>query len=148
MNELTKVSNFVIDLFKQDPLVNTISFDKTAEMDWDKNTIYPLVNVDIVSSNVTEYDVIINYTITIVTQRDIDNELHNDKIYNDNLIDNLNETHSIGTRFINHIRKQNNDEFIDLTSLSPFQMLKNAMMSKCDGIRFNLQLATTNDTIC
>lgn len=148
MNELSKVSNFVIELFLRDPLVNTISYDKTSEMDWDKNTIYPLINIDIVSSSITDADVIINYNITIVNQRDIDNEMHNDKIYNDNMIDNLNETHSIATRFINNVRNQNNDEFIDLVQLSDIQLLKDMMMSKVDGVRFQMKLATTNNTIC
>ena len=80
MTELSTVSIFLIDKFKSQPLVNTITFEKTGEIDTNKNNIYPLVNIDIVDSDPIGNILTFNYNITILQQRDIDNEINNDKI--------------------------------------------------------------------
>lgn len=143
MNELSIVSDFTIDKFKSNPLVNTIAFEKTVEMDYNKENLYPLVNIDMVNSAVTDQEIGVNYTITIVEARDIDNELNNDKIYGTNMIDNLNECHTIAVKFINEIRKQNNDYSIEMTNLSSITFLK-LYEGVLDGVRFTMTLNIDN----
>jgi hypothetical protein len=143
MNELSIVSDFTIDKFKSNPLVNTIAFEKTVEMDYNKENLYPLVNIDIINSVVTDQEIGVNYIITIVEARDIDNELNNDKIYGTNMIDNLNECHTIAVKFINEIRKQNNDYSIEMTNLSSITFLK-LYEGVLDGVRFTMTLNIEN----
>ena len=143
MNELSIVSDFTIDKFKSNPLVNTIAFEKTVEMDYNKENLYPLVNIDMTNSVVTDQEIGVNYIITIVEARDVDNELNNDKIYGTNMIDNLNECHTIAVKFINEIRKQNNDYSIEMTNLSSITFLK-LYEGVLDGVRFTMTLNIDN----
>lgn len=143
MNELSIVSDFTIDKFKSNPLVNTIAFEKTVEMDYNKENLYPLVNIDMTNSVVTDQEIGVNYIITIVEARDVDNELNNDKIYGSNMIDNLNECHTIAVKFINEIRKQNNDYSIEMTNLSSITFLK-LYEGVLDGVRFTMTLNIEN----
>lgn len=143
MNELSIVSDFTIAKFKENPLVNTIAFEKTAEMDYNKENLYPLVNIDMVNSVVTDQEIAINYTITVVEDRDVDNELNNDKIYGSNMIDNLNECHTIAVKFINEVRKQNNEYSIEMSNLTTLTFLK-LYNGNLDGVRFSITLTIEN----
>lgn len=143
MNELSIVSDFTIAKFKENPLVNTIAFEKTAEMDYNKENLYPLVNIDMVNSVVTDQEIAINYTITVVEDRDVDNELNNDKIYGSNMIDNLNECHTIAVKFINEVRKQNNEYSIEMSNLTTLTFLK-LYNGNLDGVRFSMTLTIEN----
>ena len=149
MTELSTVSIFLVDKFKSQPLVNTISFEKTGEIDVNKNNIYPLVNIDIVDTDPIGDILTFNYVITILQQRDIDNELNNDKILNkDNMIDNLNECYAIATRCVNNIERTENDYDIEILRKSNITLLKDFNTQKLDGVRFNLSLSIQNNTPC
>ena len=149
MTELSTVSIFLVDKFKSQPLVNTISFEKTGEVDANKNNIYPLVNIDIVDTDPIGDILTFNYVITILQQRDIDNELNNDKILNkDNMIDNLNECYAIATRCVNNIERTENDYDIEILRKSNITLLKDFNTQKLDGVRFNLSLSIQNNTPC
>ena len=149
MTELSTVSIFLVDKFKSQPLVTTISFEKTGEIDSNKNNIYPLVNIDIVDTDPIGDILTFNYVITILQQRDIDNELNNDKILNkDNMIDNLNECYAIATRCVNNIERTENDYDIEILRKSNITLLKDFNTQKLDGVRFNLSLSIQNNTPC
>ena len=149
MTELSTVSIFLIEKFKSQPLVNTITFEKTNEVDVNKNNIYPLVNIDIVDSDPIGNILTFNYNITILQQRDIDNEINNDKILNkDNMIDNLNECYAIATRCINNIDHNENDYDIEISRRSNISLLKDYATQKLDGVRFNISLSIKNNTPC
>ena len=144
MNTLSTVSNYTIEQFQSNTLVNTISFEKTSDMDVNKENIYPLVNIDLVNSTVTENEISVYYTITIVEDRNIEPVLNNDKLFGSNLIDNLNECHTIAVKFINELNRQNNDLGIELTQLSTLNFLK-LYGGVLDGVRFNVTLSIEND---
>ena len=149
MTELSTVSIFLIEKFKSQPLVNTITFEKTGEIDTNKNNIYPLVNIDIVDSDPIGNILTFNYNITILQQRDIDNEINNDKILDkDNMIDNLNECYAIATRCINNIDHNENDYDIEISRRSNISLLKDYATQKLDGVRFNISLSIKNNTPC
>lgn len=139
MNEVSQITNYIINSFSADTLVNTIAFEKTQEMDLNKENLYPLVNIDILNSIITNNSVNINYTISVVEIRDVENELNNDKLLGSNLIDNLNETHSIASRFISKLQGQNNDELIEIETLTEIRFLK--LYNSLDGVRFDIRLS-------
>ena len=149
MNELYTVTKFLTDKVKESPLVNTVSFEKTSEIDPNKENIYPLVNIDLVDSEPVSNTLVFNYTVTILQQRDYDNEANNDKELNqDNLIDNLNECYSIITRTINSIENNYNDEDIEIKRKSNITILKAFGRQNLDGIRMTLSLEIENKTAC
>ena len=144
MNEISKVSYFVVDKFKSNPLVNTISFEKTVEMDFNKENIYPLVNIDVVFANPEGENTVVKYILTVVQERDVDNEHNNDKLFGSNLIDNLNETHQILSKFIKEVSYQHNQYDIDVNAVTNINFLKN-FRGAVDGSQVEIELLITND---
>lgn len=143
-NGITKVVDYLVELLNADPLVNTISDKKTTEIDYAKDNIYPLVNLDLRESVVNPNTLVFSFIITVLEQRDIDNTLNNDKVYSSNMFDNLNECHSICVRLINILRKSNKYD-INVDSVSNITMLKLATTKLTDGCRFTINLSISND---
>lgn len=145
MNEITKVYDYIINLFNSSELVNTISIVPTIEMDNNKENIYPLVNADLTATAIEDNIIICDFEITIVQQRNATTIKTDSKLLNDtNYLDNINETHSIATRFINVVSEQNNDDNIELDSLTKLRPLKNWGRNSLDGFQFNVSLSIPN----
>ena len=144
MNEISTLYNFVIELFKANKLVNTISILDTELMDLNKENIYPLVNIDLTNTEVLNDVIIGKFTITIVQARDIYPTVTDSKLLsNTNYIDNINETHFIATKFINYITRQNNDFNIELDNLADITILKE-WRTVLDGVQFDIDLIIPN----
>ena len=144
MNTIFSVTEDLIERFKAVDVVNTIAFEKTSEMDLNKENIYPLVNIDIVNTSAITDVMEVNYVITILQQRDWDNQLNNDKLLvKDNLIDNLSETHSIATEVLN---SYNQEDYY--TEHSEIQFLKFVDSSNLDGVRFNFSIEIETNLPC
>ena len=145
MNESSLIYDFIIAEFQDNDLVNTISIVPFAEIDINKENIYPLVNIDLIDIE-TETDYLTyNFNITVIQQRDIKPVKIDSKLLNNtNYIDNINETVSISNRLINVIEKQNNDSSIELQNLSRLRVLKEWGRGICDGVRFDISLSIPN----
>lgn len=147
--EVTTVTNFVLDRFKDNPLTNTLSVMKQSEIDFNKANIYPLVNVDLIQSDIIGNVHRLNYIITIFQQRDSKPTMNLDnKLLNTNMIDNLNEAYFIATKFINNVRSFNNDDDIDIFFVSPITFLKNVGTQLLDGVTFTITLDIPDSTGC
>lgn len=144
---LYETTQLVITRFDSNILVNTISFVKTQDIDLNKENIYPLVNIDYISSQIGEARIPHKYLISILNQRDIDNVFNNDKIFPDNYIDNINEAHTIATLFINQIRGVVNDE-VEIISISDVVVLNLTSNNLLDGVRFEIVIEVDNDVPC
>lgn len=144
MNTVSKVSFFVVNKFKTNPLVNTITFEKSSEIDYNKENIYPLVNVDLVSSTPGYTTTSLNLIITALQERDVKNELVDDKLFGTNLIDNLNECHQILEKFIKEIKFKHNEFDIDVISVSNIEFIKN-YQGVTDGCKISVSLLIENE---
>jgi len=144
------VTNYIINRFQQDDLVNTISLSAIDLIDTKKENIYPLVAIsfnekDLSVDDVATYD----YTITVLQQRDNRKGEKPSKLMEDeNWIDNLNECDSICTRFINHIRRMEIDENINIDSISVLEPLSGYGGANLDGFRFEITLVIPNTGHC
>ena len=147
MSTLSKVSGFIAAEFQFNALVNTVTFEKTAELDYNKENIYQLVNIDLVESQVISELISFRYVITILQQRDIEPRMNNDKMFGSNMIDNLSETHASAVSFINELSSQNNELGIDLIEVPLITFLKN-FKGALDGVHFTLNLTVANDLKC
>ena len=146
MNEISKIYDYVIELFNSNNLVNTISIVPTIEMDNNKENIYQLVNVDLTNTTIDEQIVIADFEITIVQQRNTTSIKTDSKLLNDtNYLDNINETHATAERFINVIQHQNNSLNIELSSITKLRPLKNWSRNSLDGFQFNVSLSIPNE---
>jgi hypothetical protein len=144
-NEITLINDFVIGLFESDPLVNTISIVPTLDVDSNKENVYPLVNADMTETDIQTDAIIVSYTITVLQQRDVKPVKTNSKLLTDsNYLDNLNETHSIASRFINYLRWKNNNLVVEVQTIGLVRFLKNWGRNGCDGVQFDIDLSIHN----
>jgi hypothetical protein len=150
MNETSKINNFTIALFNANELVNTISIIPTNLIDLNKENIYPLVNVEMLTADVQPDVIVFDFRITVVQQRDVRPIKTDSKLLSDsNYLDNINETLSIAQRFINVLTRQNNDYEIEIVNQSNVDFLKEWRGSMLDGVQFTIELSIPNeDTSC
>ncbi|MDQ8014744.1 MAG: hypothetical protein REI96_20010 [Flavobacterium nitrogenifigens] len=150
MNEIYQINDWLVKEFQKNELVNTISTLPTLQIDTQIANIYPLVNLDLQDTDITESQILANYRITIVQQRDTRTDITDNKLLtNSNYIDNVSETHSIAHKLLNKLLRGYNDLNIEIQSQSTLRQLKNWSRNSLDGVQFDLELAIPNrGTIC
>lgn len=152
MNEISVLYDYVINEFRLNPLVNTITTVVTSGLDINKENIYPLVNIDLVSSTISYPDaevLSVNFQIAVVQQRDIiPNVTDNKLLLNSNWRDNINETHSIANTFISKIMRQLNLHNINVDSVSAITFFDESYINGLDGCQFGINLTIPNTTSC
>ncbi len=147
----SKVTNYIINRFQQDEMVNTISLSAIDLIDTKKENIYPLVAISFNEAVVDEEQslIIYDYTITVLQQRDNRKvEKHSKLMEDENWIDNLNECESICVNFINYVKRIELDNInidsvsIELTPLSGYGG------SNLDGYSFDVGFNIPNTGYC
>ena len=145
MNELQKLRDYNIELFRSDKLVNTITTLTDDLIDTNKDIIYPLVNIDYRSSTVQESVILANYKIKILDQNDIYTKTTDNKLLEDtNAQDILNETFNICQSYINSFR-QYNDSGIELSVVSVVTPIINKELNGLSGHEFDITLSIPNE---
>ena len=142
MNELFLLTNFLVEKFQENDLVNTVTMVDTKHLDNNKENIYPLVNIDYLESETLPDAIIARYLITVVQQRDIRPQKTDSKLQLDtNLIDNLGETSAVITRFLNQMRSNNFENNIQLFENS---VSKKYEKNSLDGHQITIDLSIAN----
>jgi len=145
MNELQKVRNYIINKFNTDSLVNTITTVSDELIDTNKETIYPVVNVNYLDSEVLEDVLLFSFKITSLDQNDVYVKSTDSKLLEDtNQNDILNETFNICQSFINSFR-QYNDEGIEISSKSNVTAIMNERLNGLSGHEFDIILSIPNE---
>jgi hypothetical protein len=145
MNELYLLTDFLINKFSENDLVNTVTLVETKHIDNNKENIYSLVNIDYLNSDTLEDAIVATFLITVVQQRDIRPKKTDSKLRLDtNLIDNLGETLAIITRFLNQMRSNNFANNIELFSNTQASKLENFNKNALDGHQITIELAMAN----
>lgn len=148
MNEIYQTTKLLIDRFK-DNLINTVTYAKSSEIDQNKENIYPLVNIDIIDADLVEGMNYINYKITVVAQRDYENDENIDKgVDGSNMIDNLGETHRVLQIVINSIKNNHNPFDIDIINIGKIFFLKDFGTQRLDGVQISFSLVIENGLVC
>lgn len=145
MNELSKVRNYVIGKFDSDPLVNTITTLSDELIDTNKETIYPVVNIDYLDSDVLDDVLLFSFKITALDQNDVYVKSIDSKLLEDtNQSDILNETFNICQSFINSFRQYNSDS-IEISSKSTITKVMNERLNGLSGHEFDIVLSIPNE---
>ena len=145
MNELQKTRNYIVNKFDSDPLVNTITTLKNDLVDTNKETVYPLVNIDYKSGNVGVDICTFSYHIKSLDQNDVRTKTTDSKLQNDtNHNDIWNETFNICQSFINSFRQYLSDN-IELVSVSDIVSIQNANLNGLSGHEFDLVVSIPNE---
>lgn len=138
-NQVSKLLNHVVSVFDASPLVNTIVFKDDDVIDTEKENLYPLVSMQIVSSVKAEDLVTITLGIEALNQRDFKAQAQPSKLMLDtNYIDNLNVCDTIGNDFILEITKTHNDLDINVLEYSPFTYVRKDERNGLDGVKFEV----------
>ena len=148
-NELQKVRNYIINKFDNDALVNTITTLSDELIDTNKETIYPVVNIDYLDSEVLEDVLLFSYKITALDQNDVYTKSTDSKLQVDtNQSDILNETFNICQSFINSFRQYNSDS-IEISSKSTITTIMNERLNGLSGHEFDIILSIPNEgSVC
>ena len=142
MNEIFFLTNFLVDNFQENDLVNTVTLVETKHLDNNKENIYCLVNIDYLENETREDVIIATYLITVVQQRDIRPQKTDSKLQLDtNLIDNLGETSAVITRFLNQMRS---NKFIHNIQLFSNSASKRYHKNSLDGHQITIELSMEN----
>lgn len=145
---VSKITNYIIERFQSDDLVNTITFSDTSLIDTERENIYPLVSIRLNDINPTDDLLLYDYTISVLQQRELNRRLITSKLMDDtNYLDNLNECESICLNFINHIRRIE-DNNINVDSISVLDEISNLTINSLDGFRFTIVLSYPNTGFC
>jgi len=149
MTNLSEVTNYIVNRFQQDEMVNTIALSDNDIIDTKKENIYPLVTIsfnggEVADDDLKKYD----FTISVLQQRDTTRKVKPSKLMDEtNWIDNMNECDSICTNFINYIRRMELDN-INIDSLSILEPLNRFGGANLDGFRFDITLSIPNTGYC
>lgn len=147
MNEISELINFIIAKFKADTLVNTITMLSDYDLDSQKENIYPLVNINFKETDPSADSIVGYFDITIVQQREAQPIATDSKLmFDTNLIDNLNETHAIGNKFLKSLEMKNNPLNIELDSRTRFVTIKDKAPNSLDGYKFSCGISIPNKT--
>ena|SRR6478609_8572060 len=145
----SEITNYIVNRFKQDELVNTIALSDNGITDTKKESIYPLVTIVFNQIEIDETEAVkkYDYTISVLQQRNQDRSVNPSKLLADiNYIDNLNECDSICTNFINYVRRNELNNINIETSV--LEHLSGYGGANLDGFRFDCTMIIPNTGYC
>lgn len=145
-NQLSILLNFVTEVFDAMPLVNTIVFKDDDVLDVEKENIYPLVSINILTSPKPDQSFrAYRLQFDVLNQRDDSKTATPSKLMIDtNYIDNIGICDSIANNFIMEVLKAHNehDINIDEDSISDFVHIRKDERNCLDGVRFECTFIT------
>ena len=144
---LSNIYSFLNTYFENEVLVNTVSNVKYDSIGSFKQTIYPLVNVELLTiptdaeSNLLTFE----FGITSVTERDFDKTVKNTKLIGkDNKIDNLNAMHYVLQKFLTKISRSNNEHNISIDGSTEMTPIEDGFSTGLDGFTFEVTISVPN----
>lgn len=151
MNQFYLVVDLLRERLQNNPNVNTVVFSRTDEKDLYKKSIYPLVQINPISAPMNSSQVsYFSFEIAALDQRDISKSITTDKFEgNDNIQDNLNITYTILNDLVSWLRLQNNNNYIELDSVSDATPILFSDFNLLDGWFLTITLKIPNNqSIC
>ena len=149
MNSYYTIVDKIRELFEENGEVKTIIHGRSEDKDLYKKSIYPLAHILPIQSDMSssQQNVFI-FDISVLDQRDISKRIEEDKFeQNDDQQDNLNLTYAALNYVITKLRLQNNDERIELLSVSNVIPVLFKSHNLLDGWVATIALAIPNDVI-
>lgn len=145
MNEYQKTKDYVLEKFSSDPLVNTITTLTNDLVDTNKETIYPVVNVEYRENEILDDVIRFSFHIKALDQNDVYTRNTDSKLQIDtNKDDIFNETFNICQSFINSF-KQYNQAGIEMHSISSVKKIERENLNGLSGHEFDIVLKITNE---
>jgi hypothetical protein len=144
---LSNIWDFLNTYFEAEPLINTISNVKYDKIGSFKETIYPLVNIELITipTDIDTNLLTFTFKITAVSERDFDKTVKNTKLVGkDNKIDNLNAMHYVLQKFITKVSRSNNPYNISIDETTELDPIEDDFSSSLDGFTFDVTISVPN----
>ena len=150
-NKQSQLLTHIVSIFDAIPLVNTIVFKDDDVLDVEKENVYPLVSIQLLTSP-APFDDRREFRLgfEIFNQRDDRKTATPSKLMSDtNYIDNVGICDSIGNDFLMEILKTHNDFDINVVedSVSEFEPVKKDERNRLDGIKFEATFSMHQNAI-
>lgn len=146
---INKILNYIVDRFRKDELVNTITFNDLSVVDVAKNNLYPIVAINFQNRRESDNLFLYDFRIYVLQQRNIEKFIETSKLMEDtNFIDNLAECESIITNFLNYITRLDITSNVNVAEQPQLNMVANYGSNGLDGFNFNLTLSYPNHGYC
>ena len=146
---VSEITNYVINRFQLDEMVNTISLNDKGIVDTKKENIYPLVAIEVIEKETTDEFHLVGLRIKVLQQRDSNRQVKPSKLMEDtNYIDNLNDCDNIITNFLNYVRRFETKLNINIDALSILTPLSGYGGANLDGFDFEIVLSLPNSGYC
>lgn len=144
--QLFNAHHYLIDLFQENKLVNTVTNVNPTAIDLNKYNVYPLVNVYLTSSQwgpiVTTY----NFDVRVYQKKDLIVPLTQTKLTSGNTIDNHNECDVILQQALAKISKNHT---VNLVGIPFFNYQYKTGINGIDGITTTFSITyKTDQSIC
>ena len=150
-NKQSQLLTHIVSIFDAMPLVNTIVFKDDDVIDVEKENIYPLVSIVLLSSPAPFEDRReFRLGFEIVNQRDDRKVATPSKLMSDtNYIDNVGICDSIANNFVMEILKTHNDLDINIIDdgVSEFEPIRKDERNCLDGIKFEATFSMHQNSI-
>ena len=145
MNQFYLTIDLLRERLSNNVNVNTVIVAKKGDEDLYKKNIYPLAVVNPISADFSNSRVtFFTFEIAVLDQRDISKEPGDKYNGNDNYIDNLNITSTIINDLVNYLRLQNNDDLIELVSVTDANKVEMSDYNLLDGWFITIKLSVPN----
>lgn len=145
LNPYAITSKYLTNLFEQNKLVNTVIFGTADQTDLNKTNIFPLAHIMPGQVQLVENRFQFQFDIAVVNMRQIKKKPQTDKIFGDNLIDNLNESFAILAKELTTLDLQQNEFDILLESSTAAQPIIFADKNLLDGFEVTIVLSIQNE---
>ena len=150
-NKQSQLLTHIVSIFDAMPLVNTIVFKDDNVVDVEKENVYPLVSIQLLTSP-APFDDRREFRLgfEILNQRDDRKTATPSKLMSDtNYIDNVGICDSIGNDFLMEILKTHNDLDINIIDdgVSEFEPIRKDERNRLDGIKFEATFSMHQNAI-
>ena len=150
-NKQSVLLNHIVSIYDALPLVNTIIFKDDDVLDVEKENVYPLVSIQLLTSPAPFYEHR-EYSLRfeILNQRDDKKVATPSKLMSDtNYIDNVGICDSIANDFVLEVLKTHNDLDINIIDdgISEFEPIRKDERNCLDGVRFEVTFSMHQNAI-
>lgn len=139
-NKVSQLLTHIVSIYDALPLVNTIVFKDDDVLDVEKENVYPLVSIQLITSpKPDQYYREYRLGFEILNQRDdVKIEKTSKLMLDTNYIDNIGICDTIANDFLMEILKTHNDLDIDVIedSISEFEPIRKDERNCLDGVKF------------
>lgn len=150
-NKVSQLLTHIVSIYDAMPLVNTIVFKDDDVVDVEKENVYPLVSIQLLTYPFAVDDsrrFVLRFEI--LNQRDDTKVANPSKLMSDtNYIDNIGICDSIANNFVMEVLKTHNDLDVNIIDdgVSEFEPIRKDERNCLDGVRFEVTFSMHQNSI-